>query len=222
MTSRPYFCTAPWTHTYVSPQGERRLCCASREEASFQKQYLDSGTAEGKFEPQSLEEHWNSDYMKDIRKRMLAGEKLKQCQVCNDQVLNLHTYRQYFTETLFPHKVEDIIATTREDGHYDKMPVSYDYRISNLCNFKCRMCGEQLSSSWEAEKKKHNLIDVKQDPWMEPTTRKKISNFQEEVLEEELQKAVDNKTIEEIYWVCLLYTSPSPRDMRRSRMPSSA
>ena len=24
------------------------------------------------------------------------------------------------------------------------------------------------------------------------------------------------------YWSCLLYTSPSPRDMRRSRMPSSA
>ena len=23
-------------------------------------------------------------------------------------------------------------------------------------------------------------------------------------------------------WCCLLYTSPSPRDMRRSRMPSSA
>ena len=23
-------------------------------------------------------------------------------------------------------------------------------------------------------------------------------------------------------WTCLLYTSPSPRDMRRSRMPSSA
>ena len=24
------------------------------------------------------------------------------------------------------------------------------------------------------------------------------------------------------WWSCLLYTSPSPRDMRRSRMPSSA
>ena len=24
------------------------------------------------------------------------------------------------------------------------------------------------------------------------------------------------------HWICLLYTSPSPRDMRRSRMPSSA
>ena len=28
------------------------------------------------------------------------------------------------------------------------------------------------------------------------------------------------RTIE--YYICLLYTSPSPRDMRRSRMPSSA
>ena len=26
----------------------------------------------------------------------------------------------------------------------------------------------------------------------------------------------------ELFKVCLLYTSPSPRDMRRSRMPSSA
>ena len=91
MKTRPYLCTAPWTHTYVSPQGERRLCCASREEAPFQKQYLDSGTARGKFEPQSLEEHWNSDYMKDIRKRMLAGEKLKQCQAVSYTHLTLPT-----------------------------------------------------------------------------------------------------------------------------------
>ena len=30
------------------------------------------------------------------------------------------------------------------------------------------------------------------------------------------------RTIENISRPCLLYTSPSPRDMRRSRMPSSA
>ena len=36
------FCMAPWTHTYISPQGERRMCCASREEHSFQKQYIDA------------------------------------------------------------------------------------------------------------------------------------------------------------------------------------
>ena len=30
------------------------------------------------------------------------------------------------------------------------------------------------------------------------------------------------KALEEQINICLLYTSPSPRDMRRSRMPSSA
>ena len=34
---------------------------------------------------------------------------------------------------------------------------------------------------------------------------------------------MDEETLkEEGYYACLLYTSPSPRDMRRSRMPSSA
>ena len=32
----------------------------------------------------------------------------------------------------------------------------------------------------------------------------------------------DSKTQVEIYWSCLLYTSPSPRDLSTSRMPSSA
>ena len=33
---------------------------------------------------------------------------------------------------------------------------------------------------------------------------------------------VDEKKKVHYFWICLLYTSPSPRDMRRSRMPSSA
>ena len=198
----PNFCVAPWVHTYVSPQGERRLCCASREQASFQKQYIDSGTdTAASFEPTTLSSHWNSEYMQDIRKRILAGEKIDQCQVCNDQVLNLYTYKQYFTENLFPNKIQEILDTTNENGFTTMQPISYDYRISNLCNFKCRMCGEQLSSSWESEKVMHRVIDYKINKWMEPSTRKKISSFQQEVLETELRAAVDNRTIEEIYWV---------------------
>ena len=198
----PYFCTAPWTHTYVSPQGERRLCCASREDASFQKQYIDSGDKNNaEFAPVSLKEHWNSEYMKDIRKRILAGEKISQCDVCNNQILNLHTYKNYFTNNLFPHKVDEIIASTREDGYTTMQPISYDYRISNLCNFKCRMCGEQLSSSWETEKIKHNVVNYEREKWMQPDTRKKIATFQKEVLETELQEAVDKGIVEELYWV---------------------
>src|SRR6056300_488769 len=90
------FCMAPWTHTYISPQGERRLCCASREEHSFQKQYIDasnderygavkeSKTSVDDFNPVSLQEHWNSPYMRDIRKKLMSGKRIPQCDVCND------------------------------------------------------------------------------------------------------------------------------------------
>lgn len=198
-----YFCVAPWTHTFVSPQGERRLCCASRETPEFQRQYIDApgGEQVQEFSPKSLEEHWNSEYMKDIRKRILSGEKISQCDVCNNQILNLHTYKKYFTETLFPHKIDEILESTDETGYTTLSPVSYDYRISNLCNFKCRMCGEQLSSSWETEKVKNDLVDYAGNPWLQPANREKIRNFQKEVLETELQSAVDSGIIEEIYWV---------------------
>ena len=33
---------------------------------------------------------------------------------------------------------------------------------------------------------------------------------------------IQSFTMDSKYYYCLLYTSPSPRDMRRSRMPSSA
>ena len=36
------------------------------------------------------------------------------------------------------------------------------------------------------------------------------------------QKVIDIKEVKYRPNICLLYTSPSPRDMRRSRMPSSA
>lgn len=197
------FCTAPWTHTYVSPQGERRLCCASREDASFQRQYIDAdtGTKTDIFDPDTLEEHWNSDYMKDIRRRILNGERISQCEVCNDQVLNLHTYRNYFTQTLFPHYIDKIYESTDENGYTTMDPISFDYRLSNRCDFKCRMCGEQLSSSWEAEKRKHGMWDPKYDKWMAKELRIPIRDFQENVLEDELQRAVDNETVEELYWV---------------------
>ena len=48
-----------------------------------------------------------------------------------------------------------------------------------------------------------------------------ITNFSEALSE---YADISAKLIEEHggHYVCLLYTSPSPRDMRRSRMPSSA
>ena len=206
------FCTAPWTHTYISPQSERRMCCASREEHQFQKQYIDasndekygevkeSGTIED-YKPVSLKEHWNSPYMMDIRKRLMAGEKIPQCDVCNDSLLSNSTYRQWFTGFLFNDKIDQCFEETDENGYTTMEPISFDYRYSNLCNFKCRMCGEQLSSTWETEKRKHNLWSPEQQPFMVPENKKIIEKFQKEVVEEEFWEYIKSGTVEELYWV---------------------
>jgi hypothetical protein len=195
-------CMAPWVHTYLSPQTERRMCCASREPAQNFQQYIDSSAGTGKYIPVTLEEHWNNDHMKSVRRRMMDGEVLPECEVCNDKLLNTSVYRDYFNQ-LFSRKWTEIQASTADDGSTSMKPVSWDYRFSNLCNFKCRMCGDMLSSAWEAEQRQHNMIqwDNPQNHWMKPDVRSTIADFQDSVVEQEFAQAVEEHRVEEVYWV---------------------
>lgn len=193
---------APWTHTYLSPQTERRMCCASREPAQSFQQYIDSAAGTGQYQPITLDQHWNSEHMRSVRRRMMAGEILPECEVCNNQLLNTDVYRSYFNG-LFGHKYEEAMSLTNADGSTAMKPVSWDYRFSNLCNFKCRMCGDMLSSAWESEQRQHNMINWS-DPknnWMRPDVRREISKFQDTQIEQEFSQAVEEHRIEEIYWV---------------------
>ena len=195
-------CMAPWTHSYLSPQGERRQCCASREPAQNFKQYIDTAGGSGRFIPLSLEDHWNGDHMRSVRTRMLAGETLAECDVCNSKVLNTDVYRSYFNQ-LFGHKYQQAVASTDALGYTSMLPVSWDYRFSNLCNFKCRMCGDMLSSAWESEQKQHGMInwDDPKNSWMDTAVKSEISRFQTTTVEQEFSRAVEEHRIEEIYWV---------------------
>ena len=203
MPHRPdTLCMAPWTHTYLSPQTERRMCCASREPAQSFEQYIDTAEGSGKYHPITLEEHWNSEHMQSVRRRMMAGETLPECDVCNSKLLNTNVYRSYFNQ-LFGHKYEEAIGATDADGYTTVKPVSWDYRFSNLCNFKCRTCGDMLSSSWESEQRQHNMIDWNnsKNNWMIPTVREEISKFQDTQIEQEFSDAVEEHRVEEVYWV---------------------
>jgi hypothetical protein len=195
-------CMAPWTHTYLSPQTERRMCCASREPAQNFEQYIDTKAGTGRYVPITLEEHWNSDHMRSVRRRMMAGETLPECDVCNNKLLNTDVYRSYFWG-LFGHKYEEAMNSTDITGYTTMKPVSWDYRFSNLCNFKCRMCGDMLSSAWESEERKHNMIDWSnpKNNWMSPEIKREITQFQDTQIEAEFAQAVEEHRVEEIYWV---------------------
>jgi len=193
------FCMAPWTHTYLSPQTERRMCCASREPAQSFKQYIDTGNDAKEYKPLTLKEHWNSDHMKSVRLRMMAGEALPECEVCDHKLLNTNVYRSYWNQ-LFGNKIDEAFENTDDTGVTTMPTISFDYRFNNLCNFKCRMCGDMLSSSWEAESRKHKTWSNESQPWMASPLREQITKFQDTQVVTEFVEAVETKTIKEIYW----------------------
>ena len=195
-------CLAPWVHTYLSPQTERRMCCASREPAQNFEQYIDTASGTGKYIPITLDQHWNSEHMRSVRRRMMAGETLPECEVCNDKLLNTSVYRDYFGH-LFGGRLDQIWDNTDADGSTHMRPVSWDYRFSNLCNFKCRTCGDMLSSAWESEQKQNGMVDWTnpKNNWMRTDIRGSIAQFQTDQIEAEFGMAVEQHRVEEVYWV---------------------
>jgi hypothetical protein len=133
---------------------------------------------------------------------MIAGETLPECEVCNDRLLNVSVYRDYFGH-LFGGRLEEIWDSTEPDGSTTMRPVSWDYRFSNLCNFKCRTCGDMLSSAWESEQKQNNMVDWTnpKNNWMRNDIRGAIQSFQQDQVEAEFSAAVEQHLVEEVYWV---------------------
>ncbi len=195
------FCMAPWTHTYLSPQMERRLCCSSREDSKTFNQYIDLNKKSQPFSPDTLEEHWNSEYMKKIRVDLMQGNEIPQCQVCSGKLLSVATYRSHFNK-LYEEQINEAFDSTRDDGHTNMKVTSWDYRFNNLCNFECRMCGDMLSSSWEAENKETGHWNP-EDPaqmWMRKDIKAEIDQFHDKHIIKEFKDAVESKSIKEIYW----------------------
>jgi organic radical activating enzyme len=171
------FCLAPWIHSYISPQGLRQICCVA--EHNF-----------GKNVP--LEDMWNSDEMKNIRKRMLEGETLSECNRCNDSSINPYSYRKYFN-TEYITKIDEAILNTDIDGNFNGLPKTFDYR-TNVCNFKCKMCTEEFSTQIQGEKINNGL-----------NLQFNILNTEEkekslEIINNEFSNDEILKNVLEIYW----------------------
>jgi len=101
--------------------------------------------------------------MNNTRLKMLNGEKIGQCERCyvveNE---TSHGFRKRLN-TNFKDSF-DVVELTNENGSIDNIKLKlWDIRISNFCNFKCRSCGHELSSSWYGDSIKmgRNLEGVK-------------------------------------------------------------
>ena len=92
---------------------------------------------------------WNSDRMKHLRRDKLAGIRHDGCSKCYLQEDNGDQSMRIASNQFYEKHFDRMVETTEEDGHSNDFRLLYwDFRFSNLCNFKCRMCGSSLSSKW--------------------------------------------------------------------------
>jgi organic radical activating enzyme len=117
---------------YVHPTGEIHPCCVAKpfEEKINLRDF------------NTIDELINSDPYKRIRKQLVNGEEPKECASC---FLYGNRHREHSNREFIKHVQEPNLYN--EDYSVNKV-VYLDLRLSNHCNFRCRMCYHGSSSTW--------------------------------------------------------------------------
>ena len=158
----PSFCVLPWIQIILGPDDPIKLCCIAKTPLK---------NAKGKVYALSktrLEDYWNSYGLRQIRKKMLSGEKVKSCENCYYQEsLGRTSHRQAFNKKWLQKDRKEIlkrIAESNTNGfRVEGQPLYLDIRPGNHCNLKCRMCHPENSSKIYQEQKellKENFSEI--------------------------------------------------------------
>lgn len=131
------FCIMTHKGFFVQPDRKVKPCCIFTD---FDEPVIFD-------ESKTFDEMYNSPQFIDLRQKMDNGIIHKGCDAC---FTGKSTMREGNNTYLFENNynlLKNIIPKdkTSTEIHY------LDLRLSNLCNFKCRMCNETYSSSWAQE-----------------------------------------------------------------------
>ena len=137
------FCIYPWIHLHAYPTGEAYPCCQSEMWASI-----------GSCKQNTLEEIWNNEPIRRLRKNMLSDKPSAGCGRCYEQEKSGFMSGRQGANKHHGHHIHKI-DDTDANGQVDKFELSYwDIRFSNLCNLRCRSCGHIFSSQWYQDQAK--------------------------------------------------------------------
>jgi MoaA/NifB/PqqE/SkfB family radical SAM enzyme len=141
---RETFCVMPWLYLQLFSHGDVKPCC------KFKEFITKDGTRMSVYK-QSLEEIWNSDHMRTIRRAMVNGERVSGCVGCYQEEesggLSLRKVRNRVW--LNEDKIDIDVLKARaiaDDYRLPTTPSFLELHVGNLCNLKCRMCCGYSSS----------------------------------------------------------------------------
>jgi len=163
LTGTPSFCVLPWIHLATRPNGDMRICCVANASGADSGEY-DVGLVKkenghpANFARDLPTEAFNNDYMKSVRKTMLAGAVPASCTKCfKEEQEGIASKRIWETGTWHLQEqidIKELIAETSEDGTVPYKLQYLDLRLGNTCNLKCIMCSPHDSSQWVIDHKK--------------------------------------------------------------------
>jgi len=137
LTESKHFCMLPWMHMHAFPDGRAYPCCLS-----------DYWHPLGDLRKHTMEEVWNQDPYKQMRRNMLEDKPCKECTKCYEQEQHGAFSMRNDSNRNYGHHIAEV-EQTLEDGTNPDFKIRYwDVRFSNLCNFRCRTCGPIFSSNW--------------------------------------------------------------------------
>jgi len=182
------FCLQPWVGIHAWPDGSVFPCCM-----------YDSSKPLGNINQEHIEDLVNNDSYKQLRHQLLNNERPEGCKRCYQlEESGIQTLRQSTSATFKKHLIP--IVESKKDTMSE---VRYlDIRFSNICNFKCRTCGPELSSKWGPE---IPLLKNQPDPGIIQIPREKFWNYYEQALEtaEEIVFAGGEALMQEEHYAAL-------------------
>ena len=160
------FCPFPFMNLNSNTDGSVKICCAQNENMHLKK---DDDTTFNLYED-DISEVWNSKHIQDIRKRLLNGEQIQECNVCWNvenaekdygghnapKSTRLDSIQSYMEDdgifSWLRESIEKNMQSTLEDGWVDETLKSLELRLGNHCNLKCNMCWGYSSSRINSER----------------------------------------------------------------------
>jgi len=149
------FCVNPFLEVNVTPAGSVRPCCAFANTDNPIAPFIAVDGRPMSVYEHTIEEIWNSEFMRSVRRKLTEGEPVKECSYCYNQEkmgarsMRIEGNRAWEAGWLNPRSetIEDLQAKARaNDYRVPDGPEWIDLDVGNLCNLKCRMCNS-LSSS---------------------------------------------------------------------------
>ena len=113
----------------------------------------------------------NTGFKKEIRRKMLNGERPAECDYCWRVEDNTKQYSDRIYKSADNFSWEDFDTIKDSDWDTNFYPRYVEVSFSNVCNFKCSYCGPAFSSKWSEEIKKHGPYDLKTWSYNKISTR---------------------------------------------------